>query len=68
MGDSLFDSMQIKLEDARDDAPIMVALAGYMEFSSWVDQQLDQLRSDYPDFETRKSQRMNDLHHVLPNL
>lgn len=66
MNDSLFDTMQIKLEDARDQAPIMVGLAPYLEFSSWIDQELTKLQGEYPSFETHKSHRMAPWNAVAP--
>lgn len=66
MNDSLFETMQIKLEDARDQAPIMVGLAPYLELSSWIDQQLVKLQGDYPSFETHKSHRMGQWSAVTP--
>ncbi len=69
MNDSLFDTMQIKLEDARDkdQASIMVGLGPYMELSSWVDQQLVKLRLDYHQFETNKSHRLDQWSKVAPS-
>ncbi|GAA4424589.1 hypothetical protein [Bremerella cremea] len=69
MNDSLFDTMQIKLEDARDreEASIMVGLAPYMELSEWMDKELVKLRLEFHDFETAKSHRLSDWAKVVPN-
>lgn len=69
MNDSLFDTMQIKLEDARDreEAPIMVGLAPYMDLSEWMDKQLVKLRLEFHDFETTKSQRLGEWSKVAPH-
>lgn len=69
MNDSLFDTMQIKLEDARDrdGSHIMVGLAPYMELDQWMDQQLVKLRVEFHDFETHKSHRLGDWSKVAPS-
>ncbi len=69
MNESLFDTMQIKLEDARDrdGAHIMVGLAPYMELNTWMDQQLVKLRLEFHDFETNKSHRLSDWAKVAPS-
>ena len=68
MNDSLFDTMLIKLEDARDreEAPIMVGLASFMQFSEWMDQELVDLRTQYHGFETPKSNRLSEWEKVGP--
>ena len=69
MNESLFDTMQIKLEDARDQegTHIMVGLAPYLELDTWMDQQLVKLRLEFHDFETNKSQRLSDWAKVAPS-
>ena len=69
MNDSLFDTMQIKLEDARDreEASIMVGLAPYMELSDWMDKELVKLRLEFHEFETAQSPRMSDWAKVVPH-
>jgi len=58
MNESLFDTVLIKLEDSRDNEPIMVGLASYLEFSGWIDDQLESLRDEFHEFETVKSHRL----------